>query len=337
MSLAGVSTDLRLSAAFTPNPLAEPIVKGTVVPEGIQLLTTTVHASEMFYRQLRYGDFDISEMSLASLIIAASKGHHDWLAVPVFTMRKFFHTNIIVRADSDIAAPKDLVGRRVGVSEYQQTAAVWSRGALQHEFGVQPTDIKWTMERQPDQSHGGSTGFVPPAGVEFEYAPPGTSLRELMAEGYLDAALTYSQEKNLIDKPPAAGKEGRIRKLFADPAAEAVRYYRSSGILPVNHVLVVRKTLVEEHPWVTLNLYSAFLRAKLSVTERLGVLVDRWVQIGAVDASMSGQLNQVDATPYGFADQADILDTLTSYLYEQGLTEQRVDVRKVFASNTLDL
>jgi 4,5-dihydroxyphthalate decarboxylase len=337
MTLTDPTTNLQLSAAFTPNPFAEPVVDGTVQPQGIALLTTTVHASEMFYRQLRYGDFDVSEMSLASLIIAASKGQHDWLAVPVFTMRKFFHTNIIVRADSDITSPEQLVGRRVGVSEYQQTAAVWSRGALQHEFGVRPSDLRWTMERQPDQSHGGNTGFTPPEGVEFEYAPPGTSLRELMADGYLDAALTYSQQKNLIDKPPAAGKEGRIRKLFADPAAEAVRYYRTSGILPVNHVMVVRRSLFEEHPWVTLNLYTAFLEAKTAVAERAATLVDRWVQIGAVDASVSSQLKAVDATPYGFAGQALVLDTLATYLHEQGLTDQKVPVADVFAPNTLDL
>lgn len=337
MTLTDLSTDLRLGAAFTPNPFAEPIVAGTVVPEGIRLLTTTVHASEMFYRQLRYGDFDVSEMSLASLNIAASKGQHDWLAIPVFTMRKFFHTNIVVRADSDITSPKDLVGRRVGVSEYQQTAAVWSRGTLQHEFGVLASDVRWTMERQADQSHGGNTGFEPPAGVEFEYAPSDKSLRELMADGYLDAALTYSRDKNLVDKPPDPGNEGRIRKLFADPTAESVRYYRATGILPVNHVLVVRRTLFEQYPWVALNLYSAFLRAKALVTERLAGLVDRWVQIGSVDAAASTQLNQVDATPYGFAGQAHVLETLASYLHEQGLTEQKVDVAEVFAPNTLDL
>jgi 4,5-dihydroxyphthalate decarboxylase len=337
MTLAELSTNLRLSAAFTPNPLAEPVVSGAVVPEGIHLLTTTVHASEMFYRQLRYGDFDVSEMSMSSLIIAASKGQHDWLAVPVFTARRFFHTNIVVRADSDIASPKDLVGHRVGVSEYQQTAAVWSRGALQHEFGVHPSSLKWTMERQPDQSHGGNTGFVPPAGIEFEYAPPGKSLRELMADGYLDAALTYSQDKNLIDKPAPAKKEGRIRKLFPDPTAEAVRYHQATGILPVNHVLVVRRALFEEHPWITLNLYSAFLRAKAAVTESVAGLLQRWVQIGAVDASIPDEVSRVDATPYGFRNQADIFATLSSYLHEQGLTEQRVDVAEVFAPNTLDL
>ena len=127
---------LQLSLAITSNPRTWPILDGTVQPDGIELVPTILHPSEMFWRQLRFADFDLSEMSVSSLMMARAGGDERWLGLPVFTTRKFFHTEIMVRRDSGIDKPADLKGRRVGVPEYQQTAALWTRGVLQHEFGV---------------------------------------------------------------------------------------------------------------------------------------------------------------------------------------------------------
>ena len=116
----------------------------------------------MFWRQLKFAEFDVSEMSVSSLIIATANGPTEWVALPIFSMRQFFHTSILVRADSGIMQPSDLRGKRIGVPEYQQTWAVWSRGILADEFGVQPSDMTWYMERSPARSHGGATGFTAP-------------------------------------------------------------------------------------------------------------------------------------------------------------------------------
>ena len=151
---------LELSIALSDNERTRPLLEGRVAPQGIKLVPTMVHPSEMFWRQLRFAEFDVSEMSMSSLIIAVSRGDTRWVAIPVFTMRKFFHTSIIVRTDSGIAVPADLRGKRIGVPEYQQTWAIWSRGILQHEFDVHARDIEWFMERNPDKSHGGATGFT---------------------------------------------------------------------------------------------------------------------------------------------------------------------------------
>src|SRR6201989_2295506 len=112
---------LALSIALSDNPNTRPLIDGVVSPEGINLTPTVVHPSEMFWRQLKYGDFDVSEMSLSSLFIAASRGDRDWVALPVYTSRQFFHTNILVRTDRGIERPEDLRGKRIGVPEYQQT------------------------------------------------------------------------------------------------------------------------------------------------------------------------------------------------------------------------
>ena len=146
---------LELSLALSDNENTRPLLDGAVTAEGIRLIPTAVHPSEMFWRQLKFGEFDVSEMSMSSLLIATARGPTPWVALPVFTSREFFQTWTRVRADAGISKPADLRGKRVGVPEYQQTAAIWSRGILQHEFGVHAREIEWFMERNPDKSHGG--------------------------------------------------------------------------------------------------------------------------------------------------------------------------------------
>src|SRR5436309_10999154 len=191
---------LELSVALSDNPNTRPLLDGIVQAEGLRLLTTAVHPSEMFWRQLRFGEFDVSEMSMSSLIIATARGPTPWVALPVFTTREFFHTWILVRTDAGIAAPADLAGKRVGVPEYQQTAAIWGRGVLAHEFGVDLKSIDWFMERAPDKSHGGATGFVAPPGIRLSQIPPSTNIGEMLVRSELDATLLYLTHGNLVDR-----------------------------------------------------------------------------------------------------------------------------------------
>src|ERR1700733_5470725 len=143
---------LPLSIALSDNPNTRPLIDGAAAPEGIALTPTVVHPSEMFWRQLKFGEFDVSEMSMSSLLISTSRGPTPWVALPVFTTREFFHTRILVRAAAGGAPPAHLKGKRVGVLEYQQTAAIWSRGVLENEFGVRPRDMEFFMERVADKS-----------------------------------------------------------------------------------------------------------------------------------------------------------------------------------------
>src|SRR5215470_10842146 len=288
-----------LSIALSDNPNTRPLIDGDVAPEGITLTPTAVHPSEMFWRQLRFADFDISEMSMSSLLISASRGPTPWVALPVFTTREFFHTRILVRTDAGIKAPADLTGKRVGVPEYQQTAAIWSRGVLEHEFGVKPADMTWFMERPPDRSHGGATGFTPPAGVRLNLIPPATNIGEMVLGGELDATLLYLTATNLVDRSRIdLARDPRVRRLFPDRDAEARRYYAKTGLYPINHTVVVRRSLIERHPWIALNLYSAFAAARDEVVRRGSDYLQPFFAVGLLGDEARRALAQ-DPMGYG--------------------------------------
>src|SRR5438309_8718032 len=172
--------NLQLSLAIASNPRTWPILDGRVKPDGIDLVLTVLHPSEMFWRQLRFADFDVSEMSFSSLMMARARGDERWVGLPVFTTRRLFHMDMMVRRDSGIEKPADLKGRRVGVPEYQQTAALWTRGILQHEFGVAPTEMEFFMERVPSHSHAGGVGFKPPEGVTLRQIPIEKNIGSMM-------------------------------------------------------------------------------------------------------------------------------------------------------------
>lgn len=326
-----------LSIALSDNELTRPILRGEVQAQGLRLLPTKIFPSEMFWRQLKYGDFDVSEMSLSSLLIAAARGDRTWVALPIFTSRRFFHANFMVRSDRGIDHPRDLIGKRIGVPEYQQTAALWVRGALEHEFGVSPRDIQWFMERGQDRSHGAATGFTPPPGVELQYVDPRTNLGEMLANGELDGTAFYITSDNLVDRSRIdLTATPNVEYLFRDRFAEMHRYFRKTGIYPINHVVVMRRELYEKHSWMALNLYHAFLEAKRSVQRDLTDSMKGYFDTGAMAPVGPGSLN-LDPKPYGMKACEHVLKAIASYSFEQGLTPRVVDLEEVFAPSTMAL
>ncbi len=327
---------LELSIALSDNERTRPLLEGRVAAQGLKLVPTMIHPSEMFWRQLRFAEFDVSEMSMSSLVISVSRGDTRWVAIPVFTMRKFFHTSIIVRTDSGITAPAELRGKRIGVPEYQQTWAIWARGVLQHEFGVHARDIEWFMERNPDKSHGGATGFTAPAGVRVHQIASTTDMGEMLVRGELDGALHYLPERNLVDRSKV-DVSGVTRYLFPDPAAEGRRYFAKTGLFPINHTVVVRRSLLESHPWIALNLFSAFVAAKEEIARSGNAFLRWYFESGLLDGGVKRTLATNDPLAYGFKAARPVLETIAQYVHEQGLCARRVGLDELFAKSTLDV
>ena len=296
-----------------------------------------MHPSEIFWRQLSFAEFDVSEMSMSSLLMAIAGGNRDWVGLPIFTSRHFFHTWAWVRTSAGIERPEDLKGKRVGVPEYQQTAALWSRGALKHEWGVEPEDLDWYMERPPERSHGGATGFKPPAGVRFQYIPENKNIGSMLADGELDATLLYVASANLVDRSRLRLEgDPRFRLLFPDPQAEGRRYFAKTGLFPINHGMVVRRSIVEKHPWVVLNIFNAFQQAKEQSLRAARELAEPFLTLGWLPPEAARGLAQ-DPYPYGVRSNQKVLETIAQYSHEQGLTPRVMDLGEVFAPATMDL
>lgn len=336
---------LSLSFASAVNERTRPIMEGAVTAEGISLNPLVSDPAETFWRMLRFGDFDICEMSISSLLMAVERGA-DLVAIPAFPSRRFMHIELVCHRDSGIEKPEDLAGKRLGVGEYQQTAALWTRGILDHDFGVSQYDIQWYMERTPDRSHGAATGFEPPDGISLSFVPPDKSLATMLAAHEIDAALVKRAMRkpasNVVERSahmkvsPAEFRKV-TRPVFADPLAEGQRFYRAHGFVPVNHTYVVRGDVAREHPWVPFNIYQAMLRAKDAAERDLVKAVPLSLIFPEQYLQQTEELLGPNLFPYGIEANRAALETIADYSHEQGLTKKRADVNSLFAPSTLDL
>lgn len=328
--------DITLSMAISSNPRTWPILDGTTKPDAIDLIPTVLHPSEMFWRQLKYAEFDVSEMSFSSLIMAMAKGDDRWTGIPVFTTRRFFHTGVLIRKDSGIKTPADLKGKRVGVPEYQQTAALWTRGVLQHEFGVEPKDMTFFMERTPDISHGGATGFAPPPGVVVNQIPKEKNIGSMMLDGELDATLLYIVDPNLVDRSTAdLWNHPDIAPLFPDARGEGIRYFQKTGIYPINHGMVVRREIAEDHPWVVLNILKAFEQANEIANKRRMDHIDYYIETGILPPEAKTTVKE-PLVRHGVSSNRKTLELAAQMSYEQGLTPALAKLEDVFAPSTME-
>jgi 4,5-dihydroxyphthalate decarboxylase len=324
--------NLQLSIGITNNPRTWPIIDGTVKPEGIDLIPTILHPSELFWRQLHFAEFAVSEMSCSSFMIVTGQGDPRFLGLPIFTTRRFYHTFILVRRQAGIETPADLKGKRVGVPEYQQTAALWARGVLQHEFGVHPRDIEFWMERTPDKSHGGATGFKPPPGVTVNQIPADKSIGSMMLAGELDAALHYLSGRNLVDRSRAdLVHNPDFKYLFPDSVAEGIRYYRKTGIYPINHQAVVRRDIYEKEPWVAINLLKAFHAANDIANAQRAEHVEYHLAAGL----LSGDA-KIPLVTHGVKANRKVIETIAQYSLEQDLTKRLIKVDELYAPSVLE-
>jgi 4,5-dihydroxyphthalate decarboxylase len=326
---------ISLSIGITDNPRTWPVIEQRVKPDGIDLVPTVLHPSELFWRQLRFAEFDVSEMSISSLMMARSKGDDRFVGIPVFTTRMFFHTTILVRKDAKIDKPSDLKGKKVGVPEYQQTAALWVRGVLENEFGVKPSDMEFWMERNPAKSHGGATGFKPPPGVTVNQIPEDKSIGSMMVSGELDAVMFYLLDPNLIDRSTIdLHSHPDIKPLFPDPLAEGIRFYKKTGLYPINHGMVIKRELAEKHPWAITNILKAFNQANDIANRERIAHADYYFETGLLPAE-GRKVVQTPLITHGVKENRLVLETIAKYSLQQGLTPRLMTMEELFAPSML--
>ena len=308
------------------------LADGRVSPPSLELDVEDLAPSEIFYRMLKDEAFDISEMSLSSYLIAREQGRA-FTAIPVFPYRHCFHTSIFVR--DEIQNPSQLRGKRFGLTEYQVTAALWTRGVLAEDFDLDLRDVSWYVERSPQLSHGGETGFQPPEGIRIEQIPENQTLGSMLASGQLDAVLPspypgMPSRLNRTEESDLIRMEG-VTRLFRDPIGECRRYYEQHGFLHFNHVIIVKDDLLQHIPGLAAELFTAFGEAKdlaLADRERLrrSVILFAHLHLDEQDAIYGS-----DPFPYGYSENEAALKRLVNFSSQQGLIRTAPDLPSLFA------
>jgi len=335
--------DLRFSIIGSPGDVVDPLFAGEVKPEGIELTPTRADGSTGYWRQFNFNEFDVSSLSCASYIIAKTKGY-DAIALPVFSSRRFMHTEMSYHADSGIQAPGDLEGKRLGVPEYQMTASIWQRGTFEHDFGVSQYDIHWFMERSEEFSHGGTTGFRAPEGIQFSRIPESESLASMIVSNQIDAVAGMGagvgQATNVIDRSGrirGSGDWSKVKKLFPDPMEEGIRFYRKYGFIPATQMFTMRRSTYDQYPWAAFNLYQAFLESKKRAEDTLNSRIPALMVFGRDYMAQTRRIFDSDPFVYGVEANRPMLQTVIDYLYEQKLIDTKPSVESLFAESVRNI
>lgn len=314
---------LKLTLACGDYDRTRALIDGTVRPEGIDLNYLPLTPGETFWRMLNNEEFDASEMSLSTYTILRSQGNQRFIALPIFPSRTFRHSCIYIHSASGIQKPHDLKGKRIGVADYQMTAAIWVRGILNHEYQVLADELRWVVGA-PIQA-----GIKLPAQIPIEHISPGQSLEEMLEAGEIDALISVMIPRSFRAKNP------HVKRLFPNYREVETEYYRRTKIFPIMHTFVLKTNLFQKEPWIAVSLYKAFVRAKEFNYKRL-------YDSNALVVSLPWIVDEIEASRrifgeeiwnYSIEGSRPTLEALVQYLDEQGLTRRRMRVEDLFVPN----
>jgi 4,5-dihydroxyphthalate decarboxylase len=314
-----------LRGAFTYSdriaPLIERVVHSDRLVVDIEIGTT----DDIFLRMSRGQEFDVSEMSLCAYTVLRSRGIDDLIAIPVFTSRMFRHASVYVAAASPLAEFEQLAGCRIGVPDYQMTAAVWVRELLHSRHGVHPSSAAWLTGGVDAPGRVQRIPFLPPDGVQVTAIGPGSTLSAMLSDGEIDALVS--------PKAPEGFHTGALRRLLADPRRAEEEYFAATGIFPIMHTVVMRRSVYDAAPEVARELFDQFDRARAIALGRLEET--DYLMYGLAwlveEQRRQRQILGDDYWPYGVARNRRVLDAFVRACSDQGLLESPVTVESLFA------
>jgi 4,5-dihydroxyphthalate decarboxylase len=323
---------IKLTLACWEYDRTRALQEGSVQVEGVDLTYLPLHVEETFWRMLRYQDFDVAELSMSSYLMSRDKGTPRFIAIPIFPSRFFRHSFIFINTNSGIEEPKDLIGRRMGVPEYQITAAVWARGILQHEYGVAPEKMKWFTGGAEDPGRQEKLRPDLPKNIEIQWIGPDRTLSSMLERGEIDALICAHVPSPFVRRSP------NVKRLFPNFREVEKDYYRRTKIFPIMHTVALREELYEKYPWVAQSLCKAFSEAKRVCEETMYKYSALKYMLAWSIAEMEEERETLgdDAWPYGLEPNRHVLETLVRYAHEQGLIKKQLDLDCLFAPNTLE-
>lgn len=321
--------NIPLTVALSEYDHVRDVLDGTIPVPGADLTVLRMPVEEIFYRFTFHREWDVSEMSFGKVVSLLSQGDDSLVPIPAFVSRMFRHSSFYVRADSGLTDPSQLAGKRVGVPEWAQTAAVYSRGILADRYGVDLTSVHWHQAGVNDPGRVEKVKLALPEGLRLTPVPD-RSLAEMLLAGDLDCVLSA--------RPPAPFLAGdpRLRRLFADYATAEADFLRATDVFPIMHVVVLRRDVYERNRWLALNLFNALEKAKDRSLARLSDITLSYFPLpwAAERAREARDLVGGDGWPYGIEANRPTLDAFTRWAHEQGVCHRRLTPEEIFAPET---
>ena len=313
-----------LSVCFWNYDRTLPLVDGRVGIDGCKATFTLLGPEQAFALAFTTAPFDVSELSLSNHMSALVRGDAAYVAIPVFPSRSFRHSAFYIRTDRGIRGPRDLAGKRIGLQEYQMTAAVVARGLLRDEFGILPGDIRWRVA-DVDPSHPSKVLVPNIAGVEIERVQ-GTSVDALLVEGHVDAMIAL--------RPPAPFVAGdlRVARLFPDWRRVEQEYFARTRFFPIMHTVGIKRELVSEYRWLPSALYRAFVASKdVAMTELANLQAPKvTLPWAAAELAATSAVMGDDFWPYGIDSNRAALERMIRYHHEEGLSPRPFAIDEIF-------
>jgi 4,5-dihydroxyphthalate decarboxylase len=321
---------LKLSLACWNYDRTRALADGSVQPDGIDLNYLDMPVEETFFRMVRYREFDVAEMSLSSYTVSLFKDPKPFIAIPVFPSRFFRHSCIFVSARSGIKEPKDLIGKKIGVPEYQMTAPVWIRGILSDHYGVPVDSVTYYTGGEEEPGRPEKQKLDLPSNIKVQSIPQDKTISQMLRDGELDAFHTA--------RAPSTLDGVKVMRLFPDYPQVERDYYRKTKTFPIMHTVAIRREVYEQNRWIAQALFKAFHEAQrrtyedLKETAALKAMIP-W--LGAVMDETRAEMGD-DYWAYGLDKNYETLSTFLRYHYEQGLSKRLLKPEELFAPETLE-
>lgn len=341
---------LKLTVAFSDNPRVAPLRDGTVKPQNIELSFVTLEPGTLFFRNLFYDEFDVSEMSISETLLALERrdgAKWDWSALPVFLSRGHHWPNLYVNTASGIAGLGDIKGKRIGVPDYEMTAALWFRITLKELYGIEAGDNVWFNGRTKELSHAGALGLDKkgPVGVEHHFLSADQTLDHMLDQGEIDACTAIRPQSRVtagdptvIDRWGGTRIEGnpRLKKLLDDNGRGTVfEFYKKTQCFQANHHVIVQNRILRDHPWAALELYDAFRRSKEIAYERARHYEATRVYFPGHDLAEQSAVIGADPYPLGLAAMRHTIERAIKGSVEQGLLTKPLALDDIYYRTTL--
>jgi 4,5-dihydroxyphthalate decarboxylase len=291
----------------------------------------TIRHEELFLRAFHHEAYDICELSMSSYLTSISLGQSAYIAVPVFLSRLFRHSAIYTAEVSGISKPADLIGKRIGVPEYQITAALWVRGLLEDEYGVHPGDLAWFRGGLHEPARVEKLPLALPEGIVVTDINPQVTLDQMLVRGEIDALISPRVPMSFIK-----GNCG-VQRLFPDYRSAEEDYFARTGVFPIMHVLALRRALVAQFRWLPGAVYDAFCAAKNCAIEAFSDVSALRVTLPWFAAELEATRQRMggDFWPYGVAPNRRAITLMLDYAFRHGTIGRKLSIDDIFVPETI--